>query len=150
MPRVITDSPSTVGTMIRQPSSVISAGPSGSGKSELVEQWLRYQNVFQVKPNNVVYAYDRWQPRFDRMQKKDGIRFHRALPDPSHLTKRFGPTRGGVLVLDDLMEERGQDKGVLDLLTKDSHHRNITALYLTQDLFHPWQEGYKRKPRHCP
>ena len=56
--------------MIRQPSSVIIAGPSGSDKSELVEQWLRYQNVFQVKPKTAVYAYDRWQPRFDRMQKK--------------------------------------------------------------------------------
>ena len=53
--------------MIRQPSSVIIAGPSGSGKSELVEQWLRYLNVFQVKPRKIVYAYDRWQPRFDRM-----------------------------------------------------------------------------------
>ena len=40
-------------------------------------------------------------------KKKDGIRFHRGLPDPSHLTKWFGPTLGGVLVLDDLMEERG-------------------------------------------
>ena len=120
--------------MIRQPSGVIVAGPSGSGKSELVEQWLRYLNVFQVKPKKIVYAYNRWQPRFDRMQKKDGIQFHRGLPDPSHLTKWFGPTRGGVLVLDDLMEEGGQDKRVLDLFTKDSHHRNITVLYLTQDL----------------
>ena len=37
------------------------------------------------------------------MQKKNGIQFHRGSPDPSHLTKWFGPTRGGVLVLDDLM-----------------------------------------------
>ena len=35
------------------------------------------------------------------------------------------------------MEESGNDKRVLDLLTKDSHHRGITALYLTQDLFPP-------------
>ena len=123
--------------MIRQPSSVIIAGPSGSGKSELVEQWLRYLNVFQVKPHKIVYAYDRCQPRFDRMQKKDEIQFHRGLPDPRHLTQWFGRTRGGVLVLDDLMEEGGQDKRVLDLFTKDSHHRNITVLYLTQDLFPP-------------
>ena len=108
-----------------------------SGKSELVEQWLRYLNVFQVKPKKIVYVYDRWQPWFDRMQKKDGIQFHRGLPDPGHLTKWFGATRGGVLVLDDLMEEGGQDKRVLDLFTKDSHHRNITVLYLTQDLFPP-------------
>ncbi|XP_073240494.1 uncharacterized protein [Porites lutea] len=119
------------------PSSVIIAGPSGSGKSELVEQWLRDLNVFQVPPKKIVYAYDRWQPRFERMQKKEGIQFHRGLPDPRHLTQWFGRTRGGVLVLDDLMEEGGQDKRVLDLFTKDSHHRNITVLYLTQDLFPP-------------
>ena len=69
------------------------------------------------------------------MQKKDGIRFHCGLPDPSHLTKWFGPTRGGVLVLDDPMEEGVRDKRVLDLFTKDSYHRNITVLYLTEDLF---------------
>ena len=55
--------------MIRQLSSVIIARPSGSSESELVEQWLRYLNVFQVKPKTMVYAYDRWQPRFERMQK---------------------------------------------------------------------------------
>ena len=68
---------------------------------------------------------------------EDGIQFHRGLPDPSHLTKWFGPTREGVLVLDDLTEEGGQDKRVLDLFTKDSHHRKITVLYLMQDLFPP-------------
>ena len=121
--------------MIRHPSSVIIAGPSGSGKTELVEQWLRDQTLFQVKPKKIVYAYDRWQPRFERMQQQDGIQFHRGVPDPRQLTQWFGRTRGGVLVLDDLMEEGGQDKRVLDLFTKDSHHRNITVLYLTQDLF---------------
>ena len=80
--------------MIREPSIVIIAGPSGSGKSELVEQWLRYLNVFQVKPKTVVYAYDRWQSRFDRMQKQHGIRFHRGLQDPSHFTKWFAPSVG--------------------------------------------------------
>ena len=42
---------------------------------------------------------------------------------------------GGVLVFDDLMGDGGQDKRVLDLFTKDSPHRNITVLYLTQYLF---------------
>ena len=45
--------------MIRQPSSVIIAGPSGSGKSELVEQWLRYLHLFQLKPKTMVYENDR-------------------------------------------------------------------------------------------
>ena len=35
------------------------------------------------------------------------------------------------------MEEGGNDKRVLDLFTKHSHHRHITVLYLYQDLFPP-------------
>ena len=35
------------------------------------------------------------------------------------------------------MDEGGNDKRVLDLFTRESHHRNITVLYLCQDLFPP-------------
>ena len=43
--------------------------------------------------------------------------------------------QGGVLVMDDLMTEGGNDKRVLDLFTKHSHHQNVTVLYLCQDMF---------------
>ena len=33
------------------------------------------------------------------------------------------------------MDEEGNDKRVLDLFTRESHHRNIVVLYLCQDLF---------------
>ena len=120
--------------MIRHPSSVIVAAPSGSGKTVLVERLLREKKVFQTPPKKMVYAYDRWQPRFDCM-KREGIQFYQGIPDTTQLTQWF--PKGGVLVLDDLMAEGGQDKRVLDLFTKDSHHRNITVLFLTQDLFPP-------------
>ena len=55
--------------MIHQPCSVIVAGPSGSGKSELVEQVLKDKKLFYPPPKKMVYCYDRWQPRFDRMKK---------------------------------------------------------------------------------
>ena len=139
--------------MIRQPSSVIIVGPSGSSKSELVAQWLRYLNVFQVKPKNVVYAYDRWQPRFDRMLKQDGIRFHDGLPDPSHLIKWFGPTRGGVLVLDDLMEEyigTGQTRVgfVHQRFASSQHHRAVfdPRVISTSQIL---QEDQSQCPLHC-
>ena len=122
--------------MIRHPSSVIVAGPSGSGKTQLVDTWLKEKTVFQVKPKKIVYVYDRWQPRFKAMKKR-GITFYQGIPDTAQLDKWFKPTNGGLLILDDLMQEGGQDKRVLDLFTKDSHHRNITVLYLTQDLFPP-------------
>ena len=40
-------------------------------------------------------------------------------------------------MLDDLMVEGGEDKELLDLFTKHSHHQNITVLYLCQDMFLP-------------
>lgn len=39
------------------------------------------------------------------------------------------------MVLDDLMDEGSNDKRILDLFTKDSHHRKITVIYMTQDMF---------------
>ena len=121
--------------MIRQPSSVIVAGPSGSGKSELVEKLLKEKTLFDPPPKKVVYCYDRWQTRFDRMKKH--IMFYKGLPPEGALVKWFKPEHHGILILDDLMEESGSDKRVLDLFTKDSHHRGIMALYITQDLFPP-------------
>lgn len=46
--------------MIRKPASVIIAGPSGSGKSELVEQLLKEKTLFYLPPKKVAYCYDRW------------------------------------------------------------------------------------------
>ena len=71
------------------------------------------------------------------MQQQDKIRFHRGIPEEGALIKWFKPQDHGILVLDDLMEEGGSDKRVLDLFTKDSHHRAVTVLYLSQDLFPP-------------
>ena len=55
--------------MIRQPASVIAEGPSGSGKSELVEKLLKEKTLFDPPPKKIVYCHDRWQPRFDRMKE---------------------------------------------------------------------------------
>ena len=123
--------------MIRQPASVIIAGPSGSGKSELVQNLLREKKLYYPPPQKMVYCYDRWQPRFDRMKKHSKVIFYKGLPPEGALVKWFKPEHHGILILDDLMEESGNDKRVLDLFTKDSHHRGITALHLTQDLFPP-------------
>ena len=33
------------------------------------------------------------------------------------------------------MDECGNDKTVMDIFAKHSHHRNISVIYITQDLF---------------
>jgi hypothetical protein len=67
--------------------------------------------------------------------KDAGVQFHEGIPETDHLKLWF--PEGGLLVLDDLMTEGGQDKELMDLFTKHSHHQNITVLYLCQDMFPP-------------
>ena len=112
--------------MIRQPASVIIAGPSGSGKSELVEQLLKEKTLLYPPPKKIVYCYDRWQPRFDRMKKL--MQFYKGLPPPGALAKWFKPEQHGILILDDLMEESGNDKRVLHLFTRFSSTWNYSPV----------------------
>ena len=63
--------------------------------------------------------------------------WHGISPRYSRGRQWFVLTQGGVLVLDDLMDKGSNDKRVLSLFSRESHHRNITVLYLCQDLgFH--------------
>ena len=81
------------------------------------------------------YCYGAWQAAFNEMKKEKRVQFHEGLPTPEGLDQWFGPTQRELLVLDDLMEEGVNDKCVLDLFSKQSHHRNISVMFLCQDLF---------------
>ena len=117
----------------KTPTSLIIAGPSGCGKTVFTAGLLlENPDLFKTPPNCVHYCYGSWQHGFELL-KKHGIKFHEGVPDSNLLPKWF--PEGGILVLDDLMDEGGNDKNVLDLFTKHSHHQNITVIYLCQDLF---------------
>ena len=121
----------------KSPSSILIVGPSGWGKTCFTESLLVHDlsDLFAQPPTAIVYCYGAWQDKFHRMKHTD-IKFHEGVPDVSHLQKWF-TAKGGILVLDDLMAEGGNEKEVMDLFTKRSHHQNITVLYLCQDMFPP-------------
>lgn len=120
----------------RHPSNIMIAGPSGSGKTVFTTKLiLQNHNLWPDTPRVVHYCYGVWQKGFDIL-KKNGVQFHAGVPDTKQFDKWYGKD-GGLLILDDLMEEVGKNKEVLDIFTKLSHHRNITVLYLSQDLFPP-------------
>lgn len=117
------------------PSSILVVGPSSSGKTVFVERLLRERNdLFERSSPSVCYCYGAWQDKFHGMKQK-GIRFNHGVPNSESIQKWF--PKGGIMILDDLMDEGGNDKSVMDLFTKHSHHRNVTVLYLCQDMFPP-------------
>ena len=118
------------------PSSILVVGPSGCGKTVFTEK-LVLDNHDLFDHHTLVpvhYCYGAWQDRFQTMKGR-GVHFHEGVPDTSALVQWFPRRRGGILVLDDLMDEGSNDKRVLDLFTKHSHHQNVTVLYLCQDMF---------------
>lgn len=126
--------------IFKTPCSVLIAGPSNCGKTVFVSKLLQdARHYFQGLPPNVHYCYGAMQDQFKTMAKtsRPKIHFHEGVPSLEDLDRWFRPTRGGLLVMDDLMDECGQDKTVMELFTKHSHHRNISVIYITQDLFPP-------------
>ena len=113
-------------------------GPSSYGKTAYVEKLMRERSRLFTPPYNpVVYCYGANQPNFNLKEgkKKQGIHFHEGIPDTELLEKWYKKTMGGVLILDDLMCEGSDDHRVLDLFTRESHHRGITIVFMTQDMF---------------
>ena len=120
----------------KTPSSILIVGPSGCRKTCFTESLLldNLEELFVNPPPTIHYCYGAWQGGF-RTMKEAGVQFHEGVPTTFYLQKWF--PKGGLLVLDDLMAKGGEDKELLDLVTKHPYYQNITVLYLCQDMFPP-------------
>jgi hypothetical protein len=66
-----------------------------------------------------------------KIRKK--IKYHEGVPDKKILANSHG--RPALVILDDLLHKAYSDQ-VSDLFTRGSHHRNISVILITQNLFH--------------
>jgi len=78
-------------------------------------------------PEKIIYCYSEYQPVFDNYPN---VIFNEGLPD----INQFDGKERTLLILDDLMSETNDS--VSNIFTKVSHHRNVSVLYLTQNLFY--------------
>ena len=110
------------------PFSAIVSGPSGAGKSQFALKFIDHLD-YMVKPKieKVIWCYGIHQDVFDNFPQ---ITFQEGLPD----LNIFDGKEKILLILDDLMTE--VDGRVTQIFTKISHHRNVSVLYLTQNLFY--------------
>ena len=123
------------GFTFKSPSSILVVGPSNCGKTTFLKRLLlENEDLLATPSRRIVYCYGSWQPTFDIL-KKEGVTFHEGVPTHEQLKEWFGDKKGGLLILDDLMTEGGDDKDILNLFTQYSHHMNVTVFYLCQDMF---------------
>ena len=115
------------------PSNIIVSGPTGSGKTQFVSRILKTRNIDPF-PTRILYLYSEWQQEYDNLlESLPEITFQRGFPDK--LMDLFVPSQNNLLILDDQMSKAGDTKELADLFTKGSHHRNLTIIYIVQNLF---------------
>ena len=114
-------------------------GSTQSGKTFFTKRLLENaRGMFTVPPRRIVYAYYEYQPLFDIMKRTiPNIIFHQGLPDREDLENYSEGLDHVILVLVDLMLKITQSEDCVQLFTVTSHHRNITVLFLTQNLYPP-------------
>ena len=65
------------------------------------------------------------------------IEFVKGIPTALEQEAYFSPVnKRNLIVIDDQMIEAGKDNRMVNLFTKGSHHRNLSIIYIVQNLFH--------------
>ncbi|GFX95129.1 uncharacterized protein TNCV_3605881 [Trichonephila clavipes] len=115
---------------IQHPSSMLISGPSNSGKTYFVKKLLDYE-MFKPTPSKIIWCYGAYQTLFDEISN---VEFIDGLPsDLSQISN-------ALIIIDDLMSELGGDKKLSNLFTKGSHHKNISVIFIVQNLFYKGAE----------
>ena len=112
----------------KHPFTAIVAGPTSCGKTRFVFRLVdcSASRMIDPSPAKIVYCYGEFQQLFCNYSHVD---FRRGLPD----IDEFDGGEPVLLIIDDLMDETNDD--VVSLFTKGSHHRNVSVMFLAQNLF---------------
>ena len=101
----------------RHPFTCMVSGPTMSGKTILVRRLLQHFNeLISIKTNklNVLWAYGQWQELFNQNIINVSVQYLPGLPSSEDLKDIQ------IVVIDDLMNDLGDNKSFADLFTKGS------------------------------
>ena len=119
----------------RHPSTIMISGPTGSGKTKFVERVL-VERLFSVDHNRVFWVYSEWQPAYESLQQlRPDIMFKKGLGDENEFYNSLSNFNRNLVILDDQMSSIGNSKTLSRLFTEGSHHRNLSIIYIVQNLF---------------
>ena len=114
------------------------AGMTGSGKTAWVRSLLQHaSDTIYPPPERIVWCYSQWQPAYTQMLvAMPNIEFVKGIPTALEQDSYFDVNKRNLIVFDDQIIDASKDKRIVNLFTRGSHHRNLSVIYIVQNLFH--------------
>lgn len=116
----------------KHPSSIIIAGPSQAGKTELVMRIISNPQMFDTHFKRIVYIFGDWQAKFENLADK-GVIMLSEIPPSSYFENFPGDQ---MVIFDDLMSELSKSEALTRIFTRGCHHWRMTVIYLVQNIFY--------------
>ena len=119
--------------LFKSPACINIAGPSQSGKSTAIHQFLTNQWVFEIEPTGIVFCkgIETSQKWPDFVVEFNGIPTEQEISD---FSEKFNH-KHWLLIFDDLITEMCADKNTIHIFTRTIHHMNMTLIYSSQNVF---------------
>lgn len=118
-------------------------GPTGCGKTIFVKTFLRHISLMSDTIfERVLFYYAEWQDAYRQLEydvkeestRRNVIEFREGLPRAEDYST--DPLSPKLVIIDDLMRESSSSDAIVDLFTKGSHHKNLSVILISQNLFH--------------
>ena len=127
--------------LFKHPFTCTISGSSKCGKTAFLLKMLQSDTI-QPQADRIVILYKRWQPLYDNFKSfLPKAEFYKGIPRNLDDDKFFDVRKRNLIVLDDLMSDTSKDNCVSELFTEGSHHRNLSVVNLTQNLFPPGKQS---------
>ena len=76
------------------------------------------------------------------------IEFVEGIPKALEQDSYFDVNKRNLIVFDDQMIDASKDKRIVNLFTRGSHHRNLSVIYIVQNLFHQGKASGSKSLNH--
>ena len=113
---------------------IMVAGIIGSGKTAWVRSPLQQASeAIYLTPERIVWCYSQWQPAYTEMLVAiPHVEFVKRIPT----ALAFDVNKRNLIVFEDQMIDTSKDKRIMNFFTRGSHHRNLSVIYIVQNLFY--------------
>ena len=120
---------------LKHPFTAVVAGPTGSGKTVIVRHILEsWKSVIDIKIDKLNVLWYHGEPQEIHKSKLKNVNITYVFDKPHE--KDIETYKPNIIVVDDLMDEVKNDETLAKIFTRGSHHKNISIIFIIQNLFH--------------